>query len=153
MGTKRRSAVRGVSELVVILALIAVVVPLILVLQSWLSSRASTLESVTVVQPLTGYLVGRTYSGGTEVLTFGVRNQARDTFTIANNGIRAVLSNGSVVSATVVSPTPPISIPPGSEVVITARVGTVSASVRTIAIVISATDSTNRRVELTISLS
>jgi hypothetical protein len=82
-----------------------------------------------------------------------VRNQARDTFTIANNGIRAVLSNGSVVSATVVSPTLPISIPPGSEVVITARVGTVSASVRTIAIVISATDSTNRRVELTISLS
>jgi hypothetical protein len=153
LGTKRRSAVRGVSELVVILALIAVVVPLILVLQSWLSSRASTLESVTVVQPLTGYLVGRTYGGGTEVLTFGVRNQARDTFTIANNGIRAVLSNGSVVSATVVSPTPPISIPPGSEVVITARVGTVSALVRTIAIVISATDSTNRRVELTISLS
>ena len=152
MGTRRRSAARGVSELVVILALVAVVVPLILVLQNWLSSRASTLESVTVVQPLVGYLIGRTYSGGNEVLTFGVRNQARDTFTI--NTVRAVLSNGSVANTvTVVSPTLPATISPGSEIVITARVGTVPTSVRTTAIIVSATDSAGRSVELTISLS
>jgi len=140
-----------VSELVVILALIAVVVPLILVLQSWLSSRAGALESVTVVQPLVGYLVGRTYSGGSEVITFGIRNQARDTFTIASNAVRAVLSNGSVVSATLV-PSQSVTISPGSEVVLTARVTTGSATVRTVALIVATTDSTGRKVELTVNV-
>ena len=151
MGSKRRSAARGVSELVVILALIAVVVPLILVLQSWLSSRAGALESVTVVQPLVGYLVGRTYSGGSEVITFGIRNQARNTFTIASNAVRAVLSNGSVVSATLV-PSQSVTISPGSEVVLTARVTTGSATVRTVALIVATTDSTGKKVELTVNV-
>jgi len=151
LGSKRRSAARGVSELVVILALIAVVVPLILVLQSWLSSRAGALESVTVVQPLVGYLVGRTYSGGSEVITFGIRNQARDTFTIASNAVRAVLSNGSVVSATLV-PSQSVTISPGSEVVLTARVTTGSATVRTVALIVATTDSTGKKVELTVNV-
>ena len=150
MGSRRRPTTRGVSELVIILALIAVVVPLIMVLQSWLSSRAGALESVTVVQPLVGYLVRRTYSGdNTEVITFGVRNQARDTFTITS--VRAVLSNGNVVDAYITSPQS-VSISPGDEVVITVRVNTGSANVRTTALVVAATDSTNRRVELTINV-
>jgi len=154
LGSRRRPTTRGVSELVIILALIAVIVPLIMVLQSWLSSRAGALESVTVVQPLVGYLVRRTYSGdNTEVITFGIRNQARDTFTITS--VRAVLSNGSVVNAYIASPTTSpqsVSISPGDEVVITVRVNTGSANVRTTALVVAATDSTNRRVELTINV-
>jgi len=154
LGSRRRPTTRGVSELVIILALIAVVVPLIMVLQSWLSSRAGALESVTVVQPLVGYLVGRNYSGNNaEVITVGIRNQARDTFTIAS--VRAVLSNGSVVGASVISPTTPpqtISISPGGEIAITVRVNTGFANVRTTALVVSAKDSTNRIVELTINI-
>lgn len=151
MGSKRRSAKRGVSELVVILALIAIVVPLIIVLQNWLSSRAGALESVTVVQPLVGYLVGRTYSGGNETITFGIRNQARDTFTIASNAIRAVLSDGNVVNASLILPRS-VTISPGSEVVLTVKVATGSANVRTVALIVTATDSTGRRVELSINI-
>ncbi|MCX8208222.1 MAG: hypothetical protein N3G79_01035 [Sulfolobales archaeon] len=142
---------KGVSELVIVLALVAIVIPIVMMLQSWLSSRVGNLENVNVVQPLSGYLVSRSYADGREFITIGLRNQGQTTYMIQD--FRAILDNGTVVGGTSIS-VRDISnreIKPGSDRVLTIVVTTGSARVRGVVVVTSEV-TTNRLLEVVVNL-
>lgn len=148
MSAKKRVK-RGVSELVIILALVAIVIPIVMVVQGWLSSRAGSLENMNVVQPLSGYLVSRTYTGSVEFITLGLRNQGQTSYNITR--LRAILTSGVVTDATENSGNLRTLLNPGSEKIFVISVTTGSARVRSI-IVIATEVTTNRQIEVPINL-
>ena len=145
----KRGLRRGVSELVIVLALIAIIIPIVMVLQGWLSSRAGSLESISVVQPLSGYLVSRTYTSSGEVVTIGLRNQGRTPFSIG--GFKAVLANGSVVDVRVPGNETSVALEPGSERVFVVTVASGPSRVKSI-VVIATDTSTGRLIETPVNL-
>ncbi len=152
MGTDmavERGLRRGVSELVIVLALIAIIIPIVMVLQGWLSSRAGSLEGINVIQPLSGYVISRTYTDGREVITIGLRNQGQTSYEV--KGFKAVLVNGSVRDVEWSSSTAGTVLEPGSERVFVITVS--SGSTRVKSIVVTASEiATGKRVETSINL-
>lgn len=136
---------RGVSELVIILALIAIIIPTIMAIQSWLLRNVGGLERVNTMPPITGYVISRTYSGNSEVITIGVRNQGRETYNLS--GFKAVLADGSVAPANEMSSTTK-TLSPGEEKV---YVLSTSPNVKSI-IVIAKEASSGRTLEVSINL-
>ncbi|MCX8184592.1 MAG: hypothetical protein RMI56_06955 [Sulfolobales archaeon] len=147
-----RRARRGISELVIILALVAVVIPIVMMLQGWLSSRVGNLENVDIVQSLSGYLISRSYTDGREVVTIGLRNQGQTTYAIQD--FRALLANGTVVGGSFITVREASSgreIKPGSDRVFTIVVTTGTTRVK--GIVVTASEAaTNKQVEVLVSL-
>lgn len=140
---------RGISELVIILALVAIVIPVVMVVQGWLSSKAGSLENMNVVQPLSGYLVSRTYANGEEFVTFGLRNQGQTSYDVVK--FKAILTNGSVVEARETSGSTQTTLKPGGEKVFVVMVTT--GPVRVKGIVVVATEvATNKQIEVPINL-
>lgn len=140
---------RGISELVIILALIAIVIPVVMVVQGWLSSKAGNLENMNIVQPLSGYLVSRTYANGEEFITFGLRNQGQTSYDIVK--FKAILTNGTVVEARETSGSTQTTLKPGSEKVFV--VMAVTGSTRVKGMIVVATEvATNKQIEVPINL-
>lgn len=145
----RRKLRKGISELVIILALIAIVVPIVMVVQGWLSSKAGSLDSVNVVRPLSGYLVSRTYTNGREVITIGIKNQDQTAYNITE--FKAILTDGRIVNAQQTTGTTKNVIEPGSEKVFVVTVDAGSTRVKSI-IVTAAEVATNKLVELPVNV-
>lgn len=144
-----KSPGRGISELVVILALIAIVIPVVMVVQGWLSGKAGNLDSMNIIQPISGYLVSRTYADGKEFITFGLRNQGQTTYHIKS--FRAILTDGAVVEAQETPHGDGATLEPGSERVFVVVVATGPARVK--GMIVAATEvATNRQIEVPINL-
>ncbi|MEM0066682.1 MAG: hypothetical protein QXH88_07160, partial [Sulfolobales archaeon] len=124
----RKKLRRGISELVIILALVAIVIPIVMVVQGWLSSRAGSLENMNVIQPLSGYLVSRSYTNGEEVITIGIRNQGQTSYNVIK--FKAILANGTVVEAREASGGGQVILNPSSEKILVITVTTGATRVR-----------------------
>lgn len=134
----------GISELVIILALIAVVIPVVMIVQSWLSRNASGLDRVSAMPSLVGYIISRARSGDTEILTVGIRNQDQAAFEVT--GFRAIVSDGSVRSATERSGNLGTVLSPGEEKVFVISVNNLSSSIRVRGIVVISRESSSGRI-------
>ncbi|MEM1795352.1 MAG: hypothetical protein QW271_02755 [Sulfolobales archaeon] len=145
----RKKLRRGISELVIILALVAIVIPIVMVVQGWLSSRAGSLENMNVIQPLSGYLVSRSYTNGEEVITIGIRNQGQTSYNVTK--FKAILANGAVVDAREASGGGQVILNPSSEKILVITVTTGATRVRGLIIVASEV-ATNKQIEIPINL-
>ncbi|MEM1930623.1 MAG: hypothetical protein QXZ60_00915 [Sulfolobales archaeon] len=145
----RKKLKKGVSELVIILALVAIVIPIVMLIQGWLSSRVGSLESVNLVQPLSGYLISRSYANGEEVITVGIRNQGQTSYNVVK--FKAILANGTVVEAREASSSGQVTLSPGSEKVLVVTITTGATRVRGL-IVVASEIATNKQVEVPIIL-
>ncbi|MEM0196143.1 MAG: hypothetical protein QXK66_00660 [Sulfolobales archaeon] len=145
----RKKLRRGFSELVIILALVAIVIPIVMVVQGWLSSRAGSLENMNVIQPLSGYLVSRSYTNGEEVITIGIRNQGQTSYNVIK--FKAILANGTVVEAREASGGGQVTLNPSSEKILVITVTTGATRVRGLIIVASEV-ATNKQIEIPINL-
>lgn len=145
----RKKLRRGISELVIILALVAIVIPIVMVVQGWLSSRAGSLENMNVIQPLSGYLVSRSYTNGEEVITIGIRNQGQTSYNVIK--FKAILANGTVVEAREASGGGQVILNPSSEKILVITVTTGATRVRGLIIVASEV-ATNKQIEIPINL-
>ncbi|MEM2006395.1 MAG: hypothetical protein QXG17_02305 [Sulfolobales archaeon] len=145
----RKKLRRGISELVIILALVAIVIPIVMVVQGWLSSRAGSLENMNIVQPLSGYLVSRTYTNGEEVITVGLRNQGQTSYKVTE--FKAILTNGTVVEARNALSNEQVTLEPGSEKIFVIAVSSGTTRVRGL-IVVASEVATNKQIEIPINL-
>lgn len=139
---------RGISELVIILALIAIIIPTIMAVQGWLSRSVGGLERVNTIPPITGYVISRTSSENSEVITIGVRNQGRETYNLT--GFKAVLTNGTIKIANEQSNAKK-TLDPGEERIYVLSVP--SANLKVKSIVITAEEvSSKRTLEISINI-
>lgn len=146
----RRKFRRGLSELIIVLALIAIVIPIVMALQGWLSSKAANLEALSVVQPLSGYVVSRDFVSNTEIITISLRNQGRTPYNITN--FRAVLSDGSIGDAVETRGDFNRILEPGTERVYIIKVS-VNTPMRVRSLIVTAVDTaSNKPVEISINL-
>jgi archaellum component FlaF (FlaF/FlaG flagellin family) len=140
---------RGVSELVIILALIAIIIPTIMAVQGWLSRNVGGLERVNTMPPLTGYVISRAYSGTSEIITIGLRNQGQETYNLSE--FKAVLADGTIVSADEKTGSTTKVLNPGEERIYTLTVNSATSKVKSIIIVAKEANS-KRTLEVPINL-
>ncbi len=139
---------RGVSELVIILALIAIIIPTIMAVQGWLSRNVGGLERVNTIPPITGYVISRTSSENSEVITIGVKNQGRERYNLTE--FRAVLTDGAIATVNERSGTTRI-LGPGEERIYVLSVS--SAKLKVKSIVITAEEVSSKRIfEISINI-
>ncbi len=92
---------KGVSDLVVILALVAIAIPVALALQGWLGSQASRMSSYTATPQVSGVLVSKSVSATGQVFVIRVRNSGSYNYSLTSIGAKAILANGSIIQVTV----------------------------------------------------
>ncbi len=97
----RRILRKGVSDLVVILALVAIAIPVALALQGWLGSQASKMSSYTATPQVSGVLVSKSVSSTGQVFIIRVKNTGSYNYSLASIVAKAILANGSIIQATV----------------------------------------------------
>ncbi len=101
MRNKSRKVLRkGVSDLVVILALVAIAIPVALALQGWLSSQASRMSSYTATPQVNGILVSKSVSSASQVFIVRLKNTGSYNYSLTSITAKAILANGTIVQAT-----------------------------------------------------
>lgn len=102
MRNKSRKILRkGVSDLVVILALVAIAIPVALALQGWLGSQASRMSSYTATPQVSGVLVSKSVSSASQVFIIRLKNTGSYNYSLTSITAKAILANGTIVQATV----------------------------------------------------
>ena len=92
---------KGVSDLVVILALVAIAIPVALALQGWLGSQASRMSSYTATPQISGVLVSKSVTSSGQVFVIRIKNTGNYNYSLASITADAILTNGSITQATV----------------------------------------------------
>jgi len=90
---------KGVSDLIVILTLVAIAIPVALTVQGWLSSQTSRVSSFSTVPNFESILVSKSVSGDTQVYIIKIRNLGDCSYNMSGLAAYAVLEAGSVISA------------------------------------------------------
>ncbi|MCD6428454.1 MAG: hypothetical protein J7L12_02415 [Desulfurococcales archaeon] len=96
LGRKMR---KGVSDLIVILTLVAIAIPVALAVQGWLSSQTSRVSSFSTVPNFESVLVSKSISGDTQVYIIKIKNLGDYSYNMSELTAYAVLESGSVISA------------------------------------------------------
>ncbi len=123
---------KGVSDLVVILALVAIAIPVALALQGWLGSQASRMSSYTATPQVSGVLVSKSVSATGQVFVIRVRNSGSYNYSLTSIGAKAILANGSIVKEVTVNVASNLNVlQPGTTTILSVIVPT-KATVKTI---------------------
>jgi len=93
---------RGISDLVVILTLIAISIPIAMSVQNWLGAQASRMNSYVATPELQGMLISKSTSNGETVFIIKIKDTGDKDYQISSSNINAsvILKNGKVISAT-----------------------------------------------------
>jgi len=144
LGKKMR---KGVSDLVVILTLVAIAIPVALAVQGWLSSQTSRVASFSTVPNFEAILVSKSVSVDTQVYVVKIRNLGTYNYSLKNLTAYGVLESGKVISAsntTIIASNTERSLEPGESITISV---TFSSSSKIKSIVIELTNSITNKVE------
>ena len=96
LGRKMR---KGVSDLIVILTLVAIAIPVALAVQGWLSSQTSRVSSFSTVPNFESILVSKSISGDTQVYIIKIRNLGDYNYSVSDLTAYAVSEAGKVIPA------------------------------------------------------
>ncbi len=116
---------RGVSDLVVILALVAIAIPVMITVQQWLSSQTGKVTSYVSIPSLYATVLSRSKTETSQAVTIKIENKGGDTYVLSNQA-KVIFSNGTTVTvqATVIAGDQTIA--PGSSSVVLIKVDSIS---------------------------
>ncbi len=118
---------KGVSDLVIILTLIAVAVPIALVVQSWLTSQAGRLSETSAIPDVEAMLISSDKTSQHQIFLARLRNTGDKTYDLTGISVYLVLSNGTTVQAQEIEVIPSTSkLEPGSSVTVSFKVQTLT---------------------------
>ncbi|MCD6323624.1 MAG: hypothetical protein J7L55_00735 [Desulfurococcales archaeon] len=89
---------KGVSDLVVVLTLIAISIPIAMALQNWLGAQASRMNSYVTVPTLQGVVVGKSSGHDYSVIILKIRNTGDVTYDLSKANVSIILKNGTVLT-------------------------------------------------------
>ncbi len=117
---------RGVSDLVVVLTLIAISIPVAMALQNWLGAQASRMNSYVTSPKLQGVVVGKSSGEGYSVIIVKVKNSGDVTYNLSKANISVILKDGTVVSgrngSVKVSIAGPLELQPGRSTILSIKI-------------------------------
>jgi len=91
---------RGVSDLIVVLALISIAIPVAVVMQHWLSSQVGRATSYSSVPAVIANLVSTQYRDSNVSIVVSVENRGSNNLNLNNINVKLLLENGSAVNGT-----------------------------------------------------
>ncbi len=89
---------RGVSDLIIVLALISVAIPVTIAVQHWLSSQVGRVTAYSIAPKVTASLVSMDYRGNNFTAVVKVVNRGVNELNLSNINVTALLSNGTTTS-------------------------------------------------------
>ncbi len=100
MGSKyvREALKRGVSDLIIVLALISVAVPITLALQHWLTFQVGRATTYSVTPKVTTSIVSMDYRNSSFTAVIEVVNRGVDDVNISNINATVLLANGTNIT-------------------------------------------------------
>ena len=117
---------KGVSDLVIILALVAIAIPIMLTVQHWLSSQTGRVTSYVTIPSLYATVLSKTKTDSVQTIVVKIENKGSETYIIEKDKISVVLSNGTVIDINGEILAGSQTLAPGSSTVILVKVNTVS---------------------------
>ncbi len=130
---------KGISDLVVILALVAIAIPVALALQGWLGSQASRISSYVATPQVNGVLISKTSTATEQVFVIKLEDTGNFNYSLNSISAKAILTDGTVIKASVSLATSGTVLEPGTSATISVTVGT-SRAVKTIVLSILNSD-------------
>lgn len=121
----------GVSDLIIILALIAVAIPVTFTVQQWLSSQANRVATYSTTPKVTVNLASINYGVNTVTLVVKVVNTWKNIINLSSVTATAILSNGNNITLNVVSVIGDTNLSPGNEATLVLN-GVTSTKVTTV---------------------
>jgi hypothetical protein len=121
----------GVSDLIIILALIAVAIPVTFTVQQWLSSQANRVATYSTTPKVTVNLASINYGVNTVTLVVKVVNTWKNIINLSSVNTTAILSNGNNITLNVVSVIGDTNLSPGNEATLVLN-GVTSTKVTTV---------------------
>ena len=118
---------KGVSDLVIILALVAIAIPIMLTVQHWLSSQTGRVTSYATIPSLYATVLSKSKTDTVQTIVVKIENKGSETYSIEVNKISVVLSNGTVINVNGQILAGSQTLAPGSSTVILVKVNTVSS--------------------------
>ena len=118
---------KGVSDLIIILALVAIAIPIMLTVQHWLSSQTGRVTSYVTIPSLYATVLSKSKTDTVQTVVVKIENKGSETYSIEVNKISVVLSNGMVINASGQILAGSQTLAPGSSTVILVKVNTVSS--------------------------
>lgn len=89
---------RGVSDLIVILALVAVAIPIMMTVQHWLSAQTGRVSSYVAIPSLYATVLSKSKTDNVQSVVIRLENKGSETYEINLNSISVVLVDGSVMN-------------------------------------------------------
>lgn len=131
-----RSVVRcGASDLIVVLALIAVAIPVAFAIQGWLTSQIGRVSMYSVAPTLIANIVSMEYRNNDTVVLISLTNNGSSDMNISTGiNVTAILEDGTIRVAQVSRLTNKPTLKPGDEEVLVIRLTGVSSKVDTLVI-------------------
>ncbi|MEM0453604.1 MAG: hypothetical protein QXO98_03010 [Sulfolobales archaeon] len=102
MGSKylKNTVKRGVSDLIIVLALISVAIPVTLAVQHWLSSQVGKATTYSVTPKISANLISIDYRNGNFTALIEVINRGVADLNLSNVNATVILTNGSNIVTT-----------------------------------------------------
>lgn len=141
---------KGVSDLVIILALVAIAIPIMLTVQHWLSSQTGRVASYVTIPSLYATVLSKSKTDTMQSVVIKIENKGSETYTIEVNRISVVLSNGDVINVSGQILAGSQTLAPGSSSIILVKVNTVSGISSIVFELVN--NSTNSKETLSVSL-
>ncbi len=141
---------KGVSDLVIILALVAIAIPIMLTVQHWLSSQTGRVASYVTIPSLYATVLSKSKTDTMQSVVIKIENKGSETYTIEVNRISVVLSNGAVINVSGQILAGSQTLAPGSSSIILVKVNTVSGISSIVFELVN--NSTNSKETLSVSL-
>ncbi len=138
---------KGVSDLIVILTLVAIAIPVALAVQGWLSSQTSRVASFSTIPNFESILISKSISGDTQVYIIRIKNLGTHNYSLSSLKAYAVLESGGVISAdniTIITSNTNRPLGPGESVTISV---TFKSSSKIKSVVIELTDTVTNKSE------
>ena len=141
---------KGVSDLVIILALVAIAIPIMLTVQHWLSSQTGRVASYVTIPSLYATVLSKSKTDTMQSVVIKIENKGSETYTIEVNRISVVLSNGAVINVSGQILAGSQTLAPGSSSIILVKVNTASGISSIVFELVN--NSTNSKETLSVSL-
>lgn len=125
---------KGVSDLVVILTLVAIAIPIALAVQGWLGAQASRMNSYVATPEIQGILVSKSVSSTGQLFVIKVKNSGNGEYNLSTAAVigKAVLEDGSIVDATIRIASSATTLKPGESATLSVLIPGTTNVVRTI---------------------
>jgi len=91
---------RGVSDLIIVLALISVAIPITIAVQHWLTSQVGRATAYSIAPKATATLISMDYRGSNFTALIKIANRGVSDLNLSNVNAVVIFANGSNTSAT-----------------------------------------------------